>query len=72
MSSLNLIKAPIIEEMKRFEPIFKSSMKSNYKLLNIIINYIIRSKGKQLRPMVVFLSAKMFGEIIHQHTMQQH
>ncbi len=62
MSSLDLIKVPIIEEMKRFEPIFKSSMKSNYKLLNIIINYIIRSKGKQLRPMMVFLSARMFGE----------
>ena len=63
MSSLDLIKAPIIEEMRKFEPIFKSSMKSKHKLLNIIINYIIRSKGKQLRPMVVFLSAQMQGEI---------
>ena len=38
-------------------------MKSNKKLLNIIINYIIKSKGKQLRPTIVFLTAKMLGEI---------
>ncbi|MBE9469258.1 MAG: polyprenyl synthetase family protein [Bacteroidetes bacterium] len=63
MSSLDLIKAPIIEELKRFEPVFKSSMKSNKKLLNIIINYIVKSKGKQLRPTIVFLTAKMLGEI---------
>ncbi|RLD62265.1 MAG: polyprenyl synthetase family protein [Bacteroidetes bacterium] len=63
MSSLDLIKSPIIEELKRFEPVFKSSMKSNKKLLNIIINYIIKSKGKQLRPTIVFLTAKMLGEI---------
>ncbi|MCK5823369.1 MAG: polyprenyl synthetase family protein, partial [Bacteroidales bacterium] len=63
MSSLDLIKSPIIEELKRFEPVFKSSMRSNKKLLNIIINYIIKSKGKQLRPTIVFLTAKMLGEI---------
>ena len=63
MSSLDLIKSPIIEELKRFEPVFKSSMRSNKKLLNIIINYIIKTKGKQLRPTIVFLTAKMLGEI---------
>jgi octaprenyl-diphosphate synthase len=61
MSSINIIKAPIQEELKRFEPFFKQSMKSNVPLLDIIMNYIIKRKGKQMRPMLVFLSAKMIG-----------
>jgi len=63
MSSLEVIKSPIAEEMKKFEPFFRSSMKTRVPLLNIITNYIIRRKGKQMRPMFVFLSAKLNGEV---------
>ncbi len=59
MSATDKIKAPIKEEMEKFEPIFRASMQTKVPLLNIIMNYIIRSKGKQMRPMFVFLSSKM-------------
>jgi len=57
------IKAPIEKEMEEFELKFKSSMKSSVPLLNKIIQYIVKRKGKQMRPMFVFLSAKMCGEM---------
>lgn len=57
------IKAPIAEEMRRFETHFKASMKSNTPLLDKITHYIIKRKGKQMRPMFVFLSAKLCGEV---------
>lgn len=57
------IKAPIKNEMAEFELKFKSSMKSSVPLLDKITHYIVKRKGKQLRPMFVFLSAKMVGEM---------
>jgi octaprenyl-diphosphate synthase len=57
------IKAPIVNEMDVFELKFKSSMKSSVPLLDKITNYIIKRKGKQMRPMFVFLSAKVCGEM---------
>ncbi|MBN1252208.1 MAG: polyprenyl synthetase family protein [Bacteroidales bacterium] len=63
MSSLKEIKKPIAKEMIEFEKFFKNSMKSKVPLLDIVTNYIIRRKGKQLRPVFVFLSAKLHGEI---------
>jgi len=63
MSTIKSIHAPIHEEMKKFNAFFNSSMKSAVPLLNIITNYILRRKGKQMRPMFVFLSAKLHGEI---------
>lgn len=62
MSDLNQIKLPIKEEMDAFEPKFRSYMASNVALLDRITYYIIKRKGKQLRPMLVFLTAKMLGE----------
>ena len=62
MSDLNKIKLPIKEEMDAFEPKFRSYMASNVALLDRITYYIIKRKGKQLRPMLVFLTAKMLGE----------
>jgi len=56
------IKAPIAEEMKHFETKFYESMKSNVPLLDRITHYIVRRKGKQMRPMFVFLTAKLCGE----------
>ncbi len=61
--SIQDIQAPIKDEMKAFEPKFRASMKSNVRLLDQIMNYIIRRKGKQLRPMFVFLSAGVCGSI---------
>jgi octaprenyl-diphosphate synthase len=61
MSAINNIKAPVAQEMDLFEHKFRDSMKSNVPLLDKITAYIVKRKGKQLRPMFVFLSAKMCG-----------
>jgi len=63
MSQIDKIQAPILEELKKFDPFFKESLKSNAPLLDIITNYILRRKGKQMRPILVFLTAKLNGEI---------
>jgi octaprenyl-diphosphate synthase len=57
------IKAPVAKEMEEFEVKFRSSMKSTVPLLDKITRYIVKRKGKQLRPMFVFLSAKVCGEM---------
>jgi octaprenyl-diphosphate synthase len=49
--------------MKEFEFRFRSSMKSKVPMLNKVTHYIIRRKGKQMRPMFIFLTAKMFGTV---------
>jgi len=51
----------IEHELKLFEEKFKDAAKSNVSMLDRIMRYIVRRKGKQLRPMFVFLSAKLFG-----------
>lgn len=63
--SLNLkeIQAPIATEMVEFEKKFRESMKSNVLLLDRIMTYIVKRKGKQMRPMFVFLSAGVTGGI---------
>ena len=61
--SLNAIKDPVKEEFKIFEKHFKDSMKSTVPLLDRITYYIVQRKGKQIRPMLVLLSAKAFGPI---------
>lgn len=63
MSDISIIKAPIKEEMKKFEPYFRDQLETKIPLLSIITNYILRRKGKQMRPMLVFLSAKLNGPI---------
>ena len=56
------IKEPIREEMELFEQKFRSSMSSKVALLNRITYYIVNRKGKQMRPMFVFLVAKMLSD----------
>ena len=51
------------EELKEFEIHFKQSVKSNVALLDKIMQYIVKRKGKQMRPMFVLLSAKLGGDI---------
>ncbi len=63
MSSLKEIKEPIKEHIAVFENKFRESMKSKVPLLNIITRYILKRKGKQMRPMFVFLSAGLCGNI---------
>jgi octaprenyl-diphosphate synthase len=63
MISLNNIKLPVSRELEAFEPYFRKSLKSDVPLLGTVLDYVYRTKGKQLRPVFVFLSAKMFGEI---------
>ena len=55
--------APIQLELDAFESYFKDSMKSDVALLDKVTQYIVKRKGKQMRPMFVFLTAKMLGEI---------
>jgi octaprenyl-diphosphate synthase len=61
--SLDSIKAPIAKEMDSFEDKFRQSMKSSVPLLDKITHYIVKRKGKQIRPMFVFLSAQALGGI---------
>ena len=63
--TLNEIRQPVETEMKSFEPFFEEALRSPNKVLTAVTNYILRRKGKQMRPMIVFLSAKAVGEISH-------
>jgi octaprenyl-diphosphate synthase len=63
MLSLNEIQKPIAQELALFEDKFKDSMQSSVPLLDRITHYIVKRKGKQMRPMFVFFSAGMCGEI---------
>jgi len=63
MVNLKEIREPIKGNLDYFETYFKNSVKSNVSLLNIITNYILKSKGKQMRPMFVMFSASLVGAI---------
>jgi octaprenyl-diphosphate synthase len=60
---LSTIQAPIMTEMDDFERKFKASVKTKVMLLDKIMTYIVKSKGKQMRPMFVFLVAGTCGTI---------
>ncbi|MBT6235490.1 polyprenyl synthetase family protein [Bacteroidia bacterium] len=62
-SPLAYIKSPIEQELKVFEDRFKQSVKSKVPLLDTIMGYIVKRKGKQMRPLLVLHCAKLFGEI---------
>ncbi len=63
MSNLDQIKKPISQELDHFEQFFKESMRSRIGLLDKITRYIVKTKGKQMRPMFVLLSATINGGI---------
>lgn len=63
MLSITEIKKPIAEQIDVFEDKFKDSMKSSVPLLDRITHYIVKRKGKQIRPMFVFFSAGLCGGI---------
>ena len=56
------IKKPIAQELKIFEKQFYNSISSKVKLLDLILIYILNRKGKQIRPTLVLLFAKMFSK----------
>ena len=62
-TSLKQIQSPIQTDLKEFESHFRDSMKSNVALLDKIMYYIVQRKGKQMKPMLVFLAAQLHGEI---------
>ena len=61
--SLKEIKQPIAKELKQFEAHFREAMRSPVPLLDRITYYIVRRKGKQVRPIFVFLAAEISGGI---------
>lgn len=60
---LKRLRMPIRAEMKVFQQYFRNQMRSNVFLLNLILRYLLRQKGKQIRPLLVLLSAKASGGI---------
>jgi octaprenyl-diphosphate synthase len=63
MHSVEKIKKSISNELREFDMFFKTEIKSQAYLLDTITKYILKTKGKQMRPMLVFLSAKLHGEV---------
>lgn len=62
MDKIELIKKPIEAEMTDFKLLFDDSLKSNTPLLDEVLTYIKQRNGKMMRPMLVFLTAKLFGK----------
>jgi octaprenyl-diphosphate synthase len=63
MNPIEKIKAPVQREIEEFEDKFRASMRSHVPLLDKITSYILKRKGKQIRPLFVFLTAKMCGGV---------
>ncbi len=61
--SLGELRKPIDSELEQFDRFFKDAMRSKVGLIDLIARYIIRQKGKKVRPLLVLLSAKLCGEI---------
>ncbi len=63
MTLLKELRKPISDELKEFQKVFRNSVKSSVPLLDVIMNYILKSKGKQIRPLIVLYSASLFDGI---------
>jgi octaprenyl-diphosphate synthase len=63
MVSMEQIQRPIAAELQAFEPHFREAMRSRAALLDRIMHYIVKRKGKQMRPMFTLLSARLFGPV---------
>lgn len=63
MAGLKTIQIPINEELQQFDQVFRQVMKSKIPLLDKVTRYIVKTKGKQMRPMFVLLSAQLSGKI---------
>ena len=63
MPSLKEIQVPVANHMLQFEGVFHNAIKSPVPLLNLIMRYLTRRKGKQMRPLFVYLSADLCGGV---------
>ena len=63
MKNLNDIIRPIAAEMQQFEAFFEQTLKADTEPMDSIMQYVLDTQGKRLRPILVLLSAKLFGEI---------
>lgn len=63
---LEHITAPVAAELAQFEAFFKQSLKADTEPMDTIMQYVTETKGKRLRPLLVLLSAKLFGEVNEQ------
>ena len=61
--SLDSIRKPVEEELRNFDAVFRNTMRSQVALVDVVTRYILRQKGKRVRPLLVMLSAKLCGEI---------
>jgi octaprenyl-diphosphate synthase len=61
--SLDSIRKPVEEELRNFDVVFRNTMRSQVALVDVVTRYILRQKGKRVRPLLVMLSAKLCGEI---------
>jgi octaprenyl-diphosphate synthase len=61
MNALDRIRQPISEELIQFEQYFKENMKTKVPLLDVVLKYVLKRKGKQMRPILVLLITKLFG-----------
>lgn len=61
--SLDIIREPVAAELKEFDRFFRDAMKSRIGLVDLIARYIVRQKGKRVRPILVLLSAKACGTV---------
>jgi octaprenyl-diphosphate synthase len=64
MPSIKEIQAPVRKEMQVFAGHFREVLRSDVPLLDTIMRYIVKRKGKQMRPLFVFLTAKLHGEVV--------
>lgn len=62
-ASLDEIVEPIRDDLKRFREFFKEEIDTDVYLLNRILHYLLRQKGKEIRPTLVFMSARLFGDV---------
>lgn len=63
MSALSDIKKPVAAEMREFELYFNRTLQTDIPFFHVILNNIIRRKGKQMRPLLVFLTARLNGTV---------
>ena len=61
--SLDTIRRPVEKELKKFDSVFRDAMRSQVALVDVVTRYLLRQKGKRVRPLLVMLSAKLCGEI---------
>lgn len=61
--TLTDIGAPIATHIEEFQPFFRGMLKSKTALLELVVRYIVRQRGKRVRPMLVFLSAALCGDV---------